>query len=516
MYAVAAYLVSWIGYVVVLRRYFHPLSHVPGPFLWSVSGLPILYHQAIREGQLMHMLPKLHAIYGPVVRISPNEVHLSDPANYDKIYNVGSKFTKDRGFYGPMEGPLKMPILLTIKSNEEHRMRRGQLNPFFSRRSVLDLEEIIWAKTRMLCDMMEAALDSDAKIFNAHHALRAFSVDIITEYAYARCWNQLDMGDFGAGYQEAIRSIQQFFPWFVHFPFLLPVFGAVPDWLNVWLFPPFRKWSESIATVGTAVTEVRKEIALDIKPSRRTIFHDLMDPPALDDDIEGKKDREPLSDDAVLADAVNVTGAGAETTGSTVGRALFEVLNSPAIYARLTKELREAFPDPDAMSLPALERLPFLTGIIKEALRLNPGLPGHLPRTVPPSGPPTVFNDIAIPPGATVSMSAWTMHHNAAAFPNPDVFDPLRWMDDDADRVRERERCLAPFGKGSRNCLGQNLAMAELYATVAAIFHRFDDLGVGPDFGREDLALVELLLGYHPRRARLFRIVRRRDVKEDL
>lgn len=56
--------VSYVGYTVVRRRYFHPLSHVPGPFLWSVSGLPLFYQQAILEGQLMHVLPELHAIYG--------------------------------------------------------------------------------------------------------------------------------------------------------------------------------------------------------------------------------------------------------------------------------------------------------------------------------------------------------------------------------------------------------------------------------------------------------------------
>jgi hypothetical protein len=53
-----------LGYVVATRRYFYPLSKVPGPFLWSVSGLPILYHEAFREGKLLHMLPRLHDTYG--------------------------------------------------------------------------------------------------------------------------------------------------------------------------------------------------------------------------------------------------------------------------------------------------------------------------------------------------------------------------------------------------------------------------------------------------------------------
>lgn len=57
-------LISWISITSIRRRYFHPLSHVLGPFLWSISHLPVFYHNGIREGQLMHVLSKLHVQYG--------------------------------------------------------------------------------------------------------------------------------------------------------------------------------------------------------------------------------------------------------------------------------------------------------------------------------------------------------------------------------------------------------------------------------------------------------------------
>jgi len=104
-------------------------------------------------------------------------------------------------------------------------------------------------------------------------------------------------------------------------------------------------------------------------------------------------------------------------------------------------------------------------------------------------------------------MSAWVLHNNTEAFPNPEAFDPYRWIDE-PEKIRLREKCLIPFGRGSRNCLGQTLAMSELYSTVALIFHRFDGLEVGPDFGREDLQIVELFLGYHPKKARKFKVVK--------
>ncbi|KAK3386528.1 cytochrome P450 [Podospora didyma] len=510
---IALYILS----VVVYRRYFHPLSHVPGPFLWSVSSLPILYHQGIREGQLMHELPKLHAVYGPVVRISPNEVHLSDPENYDIIHNVGTKFYKDPAYYTSMDGPVNAPVILTVISNEVHRVRRSALNPFFSRRSTLELEPVVRDKARKLLDLMEATFSRPGDgVFNAHHAVRALSVDIITEYAYARCWNQMDMEDWGADYQDAIRAVQDLFPWMVAFPILSTLFGAVPDWINVMIFPPYKKWLMTFTVIRAAVAEVQKEISMGTKPPRRTIFHELIDPPSSesDDEGDGKKERPKLSDNIIFADAVNVTGAGAETTGSTIGRAIFEVISNPEIYSTLTRELEEALPDPDpnTFSLVALEKLPYLNGVIKEALRLNPGLPGHLPRVVPPGGAGATFNGCTLPPGASVSMSAWTLHHNKDAFPHPERFDPTRWIDALSEVHRARDRCMIPFGRGSRNCLGQNLALAELYYSVAAIFRKFgatvdNCLRIHPDFARSDLDIVELLLGYHPRKARKLRVV---------
>jgi len=121
------------------------------------------------------------------------------------------------------------------------------------------------------------------------------------------------------------------------------------------------------------VARVRKEISLGVQPSRRTIFHELMDPA---EGVEGsdemdKKEKPALSDEIVFADAVNLTGAGAETTGATACRALFEVVSSPGVYKRLREELVEAIPvfEMDSISLVELEKLPYLTGVVKEALR---------------------------------------------------------------------------------------------------------------------------------------------------
>ncbi|KAK0619599.1 cytochrome P450, partial [Immersiella caudata] len=485
------------------RRYWHPLSHVPGPFVWSISHLPIWHQYVVKGGRLLHALPKLHDRYGPVVRISPNEVHLSDTTLYDTIYSVGTRFLKDPSFYTPMEGPVATPILLTVLSPDEHRWRRKMITPFFSRQSVLAVEAMVWDKANKFCDVMQSELDDASKTrpFDAYKALRAVAIDVITEYAYARCWHMLDRpaDGYGIWYPEAIRSVQTMFPWLQTLPFLTPLFGALPDGAKIALFPPYKRWNDSLQAVRLAVDQVGAELARGSHPPRRTIIHHLMEPQE-----KGLR----LDDAAVFADAVNVTGAGTETTGATQERAMYEVLRHPDVHASLVKELREAFPNPADMRWTLLEQLPVLNGVIKEALRLNPGVPGRLPRVVPPGG--ATFNGVYLPGGTIVSMSAWDMHNDPSVFPSPSAFDPYRWIQGTtttAQQIRQREKYLVAFSRGSRGCVGQNLAMCELYCTIAAIFRRFDDLSlrVSSDFGPEDMEMTELVLGYHPNKRR-FRV----------
>ena len=185
---------------------------------------------------------------GPVVRISPTEVHLSDPDNYEKIYTTGSKFLKDPSYYSPIDIALKTPIILTVIDHDVHKTRRGALNAFFSRRSVLKLEDIVWNKVRKMCDIMQLCFENNSSEtpFDLHRAVRALTVDIITEYAYGRCWDQLDKEDFGTAYQAAIRSIQTVFIWFQTFPFIIPIFDLLPEGLRGILLESLKRWDESM------------------------------------------------------------------------------------------------------------------------------------------------------------------------------------------------------------------------------------------------------------------------------
>lgn len=69
---------------IVYNAYLHPLRNVPGPFL---AGITELWRTAkYSQGQWHQDIVDLHRQYGPVVRVSPNEVSFVDQAALEQVY----------------------------------------------------------------------------------------------------------------------------------------------------------------------------------------------------------------------------------------------------------------------------------------------------------------------------------------------------------------------------------------------------------------------------------------------
>jgi cytochrome P450 len=125
-------------------------------------------------------------------------------------------------------------------------------------------------------------------------------------------------------------------------------------------------------------------------------------------------------------------------------------------------------PDPSAhVSLATLEQLPYLTACVQESLRLGYGASDRVQRIA--TDETMVFNDgkkdWAIPRGTPVSMSAALLHHDENTFPKSRDFIPERWIE-----TPHLDKYLVSFSKGSRQCIGINLAYAEMYLALARIF----------------------------------------------
>ena len=190
---------------------------------------------------------------------------------------------------------------------------------------------------------------------------------------------------------------------------------------------------------------------------------------------------------------MTIVGAGTITSAWILSVATYHLISSPRILAKLKAELKSAIPNADTrVPIEVLEKLPYLVAVVQEALRLGDGVAARLQRVSPEK--PIFFIDRSgsgkewlIPPQTPVAISSFYVHHDESIFSDAELFIPERWIEN-----TRLSRFLVSFSKGSRQCLGINLAYAEIYLCLVAIFRRFGSGGEDGVGEEDDEGVLEL------------------------
>ena len=145
--------------------------------------------------------------------------------------------------------------------------------------------------------------------------------------------------------------------------------------------------------------------------------------------------------------------------GNALSVITFHVLNTPTILKSLKAEVETAIPDPRTVPLwQDLESLPYLGAVTKEGLRMSYCVVSRMLRVSPTV--PLRYKDWIVPPNTPISMNNMDMHDDPSVFIHPTLFNPTRWLRS-ADSAKLHKQ-LAPFCRGTRACVGLNLAYAEM------------------------------------------------------
>lgn len=180
------------------------------------------------------------------------------------------------------------------------------------------------------------------------------------------------------------------------------------------------------------------------------------------------KENHPLTDEE-LRDHVNTfTFAGYDTTGSATSWALFAIGNYPEIQDLIHQELEEVFGDSkEPATLKDLAQLKYLDRVIKESLRMYPTVTA-ISREVTQE---VKHGDVVIPQGVSVIIYTYGLHHNEKFWPNPERFDPDRFL---PENMKDRHPyAYIPFSAGPRNCIGQRFAQIEEKMILTAILRKW-------------------------------------------
>ena len=163
-------------------------------------------------------------ISGPIVRISPREVHIRDPDFFDKMYNVTNKFSKDTWFYRVFDSS---EGALATESAELHRIRRRGMNRFFSPDAIRRLSQPIMINVEKLCKRLDGCREKGETI-NLSNAYRCLVTDNTTDYVLPHGYNMLDNEDFASDFNKQTRAFVIASLWHRFFPFILTTLLYTP------------------------------------------------------------------------------------------------------------------------------------------------------------------------------------------------------------------------------------------------------------------------------------------------
>ncbi|ORW01090.1 hypothetical protein AWC14_10210 [Mycobacterium kyorinense] len=171
---------------------------------------------------------------------------------------------------------------------------------------------------------------------------------------------------------------------------------------------------------------------------------------------------EPLSRNEIQDEVMTLVLAGHETTSNTLTWALTLLSRYPAARDRLAAEVDEVVGggDPQAGDMESLE---WTQAMVSETMRLYP------PAWTIERDAVTADNiaGVEVSPGDTVAISPYLLHHHSEFWPNPEGFDPRRFLSEDA--TKRPRYAFMPFGGGRRICVGTGLAQLEATMALAVL-----------------------------------------------
>ncbi|KAI9035173.1 cytochrome P450 [Aspergillus affinis] len=460
-----AVLLAYLVALSLYRLYISPLAGFPGPKLAAVSGWYETYFEIVKKsgGQFTFEIKRMHERYGPIVRISPKELHIDDPEYYEAIYSANRGLDKSAHVQDRFDAPT---AAFSTPSHEVHKRRRGAIAPFFSKRRIYEQAPMIQANVDRICRRLAASYRGTGHPLCLNDMYASFVTDVIMTYAFNRSYHFLDQPGFTSAFTRSIQGLKDFVHYAQQFPWLPRLLNLLPVRLMAMLQPSMEAILLFQEEMRSHVRQVlRNHEAGSDDDQKGTIFYELLNSglPAEDLAVPRLKD-----------EAMSIVGAGIETTKMANVVTSFHILNNPAILRRLQDELKDAIPDASKPpTLSVLEQLPYLGACIQEGIRLSYGATARSQRLS--KHDPLIYHDWVIPPNVMVSLDTYHMHHDERVFPSSHEFKPERWLDGarGPDGEKSLTRYLASFGRGTRMCVGFNLAYAEMTLVLAGLFRNF-------------------------------------------
>lgn len=193
--------------VAVFNRYCNGLNHIHGPLLASCTDLWRLWQASKRRPELKHI--ELHERYGPVVRIGPRCVSVSDSKAVKLIYGINTPFTKS-DFYKvqqTLKNGQRLFTLFTSTDGKFHAKLKRAVSNAYALSTLVQFEQYVDSTTAAFMHQLQTRFaDQSNHLCNFSTWLQWYAFDVIGELTFSKRLGFLDRGEDVEG---IIKSIEE-------------------------------------------------------------------------------------------------------------------------------------------------------------------------------------------------------------------------------------------------------------------------------------------------------------------
>ncbi|KAF5020213.1 hypothetical protein F66182_7778 [Fusarium sp. NRRL 66182] len=436
------------------NKYAYGYAKIPGPALAAYTDLWRFFNVWGRLPQQTHIA--LHKRYGPVVRLGPKCISISDPDAIRVIYAIKAGFVKS-DFYPVQQpvtrdGTLLQGMFNTTDEKYHAKLRRSVANAF-ALSTLVQFEPLIDSTIEaFLSQLSKRYADKSGQDGTCDFSswLQFYAFDVIGELTFSR---RLGFVDQGTDVDGIIGDLE----WFLGYA---AVIGQIPSLDHYLLKNPLRFMLSKLGLTNATTPVARfamarmasrqneQEKAADTREDGQAARRDF-----LSRFLEAqKKDPDFLDDRRVLSLTTANMFAGSDTTAISLRAIFYFLLRNPQVLRRLLDELEQddgrLFNSKGFVKWSDVHDLPYLSAVIKESLRCHPAVGLPLERIVPPGG--VVISGYHFAAGTLVGCSAWTIHRNKEIFgQDAAAFRPERWLEGNEEQKTQMNNFLFSFGAGA-------------------------------------------------------------------
>ena len=400
------------------------------------GAVPLLGHAVPLLRRPLAYLRELRA-YGDVVRVRVGPVPVYVVNSPDLLHTVMVR--QARNFDKGMQGQAARPVAglgLSSSDGALHLRQRRLMQPAFHRERIAHyvqvMEEQAYAKAAAWelgesLDVPEEMADLAAGI--AVRALFSMELRPGTTTAVRTALDEVMAG--------VVRSI------------LTP-----GEFLKRLPTPARRRFDAAVGYLRGTVTQIIAE--------RRAGGEEHEDVLAMLLDARDADTGLPMDEQQLHDEVMTLLIAGTDTTALAMCWMFHELGRHPEVAERLHREVtghlggrRVTFED--------LPRLPYARRVVDETLRLHSPAWMLMRRATAQ----VALGPVTLPKGAHVLLSPYAMHRDPQLYPEPDSFDPDRWLPE--RRAGLPRGAYVPFATGNRKCLGDQFAQAEMTVVAATV-----------------------------------------------